>query len=95
MALSIPDFNGTVGTNVSGTSDLAPLDQQAAMIHEWFPDAKTVGLLYCSAEPNSQYQVDTVQAALEALGYTCTQYPFSDTNDMAVRHPDRLRTTPM
>ena len=83
VALNIPDFNGTVGTNVSGTSDLAPLDQQAAMIPEWCPDAKTVGLLYCSAEANSQYQVDTVQAALEALGLTCTQYPFSDTNDMA------------
>ena len=83
VALGIDGFTGTVGTNVSGTSDLAPLDQQAAMIKEWFPDAKTVGLLYCSAEPNSQYQVDVVQAELEKLGYTCTQYPFSDTNDMA------------
>ena len=83
VALSIPNFDGTVGTNVSGTSDLAPLDQQAEMVHEWCPDAKTVGLLYCSAEANSQYQVDTMQKALESLGYTCTQYPFSDTNDMA------------
>ncbi len=83
VALGIDNFSGTVGTNVSGTSDLAPLDQQAAMIKEWCPDAKTVGLLYCSAEANSQYQVDTVQAALEGLGFTCTQYPFSDTNDMA------------
>ena len=83
VALGIKDFNGTVGTNVSGTSDLAPLDQQAAMIPEWFPEAKTVGLLYCSAEANSQYQVDTVQGFLEELGYTCTLYPFSDTNDMA------------
>ena len=83
VALGIDNFSGTVGTNVSGTSDLAPLDQQAAMLQEWFPDAKTVGLLYCSAEPNSQYQVDVVQAELEKLGYTCTQYPFSDTNDMA------------
>ena len=49
VALNIPDFNGTVGTNVSGTSDLAPLDQQSAMSPEWFPDAKTVGLLFCSA----------------------------------------------
>ena len=66
---------GTVGTNVSGTSDLAPLDQQAAMIQEWCPDAKTVGLLYCSAEPNSQYQVDEVQKySGGAWAYTCTQY---------------------
>ncbi len=83
VALGIENFSGTVGSNVSGTSDLAPLDEQAAMLQEWFPDAKNVGLVYCSAEPNSQYQVDTVQAALEGLGYTCTQYPFSDTNDMA------------
>ena len=83
VALGIDGFDGTTGFNVSGTSDLAPLDQQAAMLQEWFPDAKNVGLLYCSAEPNSQYQVDVVQAELEKLGYTCTQYAFSDTNDMA------------
>ena len=53
------------------------------MIQEWYPDAETVGLVYCSAEPNSQYQVDNVQTYLEGMGYACTQYPFSDTNDMA------------
>ena len=83
VAMGIANFNGTVGGNVSGTSDLAPLDKQAAMIAEWCPDAKTVGLLYCSAEANSQYQVDTVQAYLEAMGMTVTQYPFADSNDMA------------
>lgn len=83
VALGIQDFSGTVGGNVSGTSDLAPLDQQAQMIKDWYPDLKTVGLLYCSNEANSQYQVDNVQKYLEDLGYTCTQYPFSDSNDMA------------
>ena len=83
VAFGITDFSGTVGGNISGTSDLAPLDQQAAMIKEWCPDAKNVGLIYCSNEANSQYQVDTVQAELESLGYTCTQYPFSDSNDIA------------
>ena len=83
VALGIENFSGTVGSNVSGTSDLAPLDQQAQMIQEWYPDAKTVGLIYCSAEANSQYQVDNVQKKLEELGYSCKQYPFSDTNDMA------------
>lgn len=53
------------------------------MIKDWYPDLKTVGLLYCSNENNSQYQVDAVQGYLEKLGYTCTQYPFSDSNDMA------------
>ena len=83
VAMGIDNFSGTVGGNVSGTSDLAPLDKQAAMVQEWFPDAKAVGLLYCSAEPNSQYQVDTIQAMLEDMGYTCTQYSFADSNDMA------------
>ena len=83
VALEIADFSGTVGGNISGTSDLAPLDQQAAMLNEWFPDAKNVGLIYCSAEANSQYQVDVVKAELEALGYTATLYSFSDSNDLA------------
>ncbi len=83
VALEIEDFNGIVGKNISGTSDLAPLKEQAAMVKEFCPEAKTVGLLYCSAEPNSQYQVDTVQAELETLGYTCKQYSFTDSNDMA------------
>ena len=50
VALGIDGFTGLVGNNISGTSDLAPLDQQAAMVTEWFPDAKNVALLYCSAE---------------------------------------------
>ena len=83
VALGLKDFNGTVGGNVSGTSDLAPLDAQAAMLAEWFPDAENVGLLYCSAEANSQYQVDVVKAELEKLGYTCALYSFSDSNDLA------------
>ena len=83
VALDLKDFDGTVGGNISGTSDLAPLDQQAAMLHELFPDAKKVGLIYCSAEANSQYQVDTVKAALEELGYTCEYYAFSDSNDLS------------
>lgn len=81
-AMGIELVDGVVGGNVSGTSDLAPLDQQAAMIKEWFPDAKNVGLLYCSAEANSKYQVDTVQDYLEDLGFTCQQYAFSSSSDM-------------
>ena len=82
-ALNIENWNGTVGGNVSGTSDLAPLDQQAAMVKELFPDAKTVGLLFCSAEPNSVYQVEQMRIYLEALGYTCAEFGFTDVNDLA------------
>ncbi len=81
-ALEISDWNGTVGTNVSGTSDLAPLDQQAAMIKELFPDAKKVGLLYCSAEPNSVYQCDVIEGYLADEGYEVSRFTFTDTNDV-------------
>lgn len=83
VALGLENFNGTVGGNISGTSDLAPLDKQAAMVTEWFPDAKTVGLVYCSKEANSKYQVDVVKAELEKKGLTATLYPFTDSNDLA------------
>lgn len=81
-ALDISDWTGTVGNNISGTSDLAPLDQQAAMIQEIFPDAKSVGLLYCSAEPNSVYQCDVIEGYLNEEGYTVARYAFTDTNDV-------------
>ncbi len=82
VALGIENFDGLVGTNLSGTSDLANLDQQAQMLLDWCPDAKNVGLLYCSTEPNSKYQVDKVQAYLEGKGLNCKQYAFSGTTDM-------------
>ena len=82
VALGIDDFDGTVGGNISGTSDLAPLEDQAAMLNELFPDAKNVGIIYCSGEPNSVYQVEVVKAALEKTGCTVNTYTFSDTNDV-------------
>ena len=82
-ALDIADWSGTVGGNISGTSDLAPLDQQAAMLKELFPDAKTVGLLYCSAEPNSVYQCTVIEGHLKELGYDVQWFAFTDTNDVA------------
>ena len=82
-ALDIDDWTGATGMNVSGTSDLAPLDQQAEMLHELFPDAKVVGLLYCSAEPNSKYQVEAITGYLTEMGYECVEYTFADSNDVA------------
>lgn len=82
-ALGVEDFTGVSGTNISGTSDLAPLDGQAAMLAELFPEAKTVGILYCSGEPNSKFQADTISPMLVELGYTVTEYTFADSNDVA------------
>ena len=82
VALDIADFNGTVGGNVSGTSDLADLAKQAEMITEWFPETKTVGLLFCSAEPNSRYQIEEVAKYLAAKGIETKEFAFTDTNDV-------------
>ncbi len=84
VALGIDNFSGTVGGNISGTSDLAPLDEQAQMIIDLVPEAKKVGLLYCSAEPNSAYQVKVVKEYLEAKGIEVVDYAFTDSNDVAL-----------
>ena len=83
VALGLEDFDGTVGGNISGTSDLVDLEAQAAIISALFPDAGTVGLLYCSGEPNSVYQIETVRGYLEPLGYACEIFAFTDVNDLA------------
>ena len=82
VALGIENFSGTVGGNVSGTSDLASLEKQAQMVIDLVPTAKTVGMLYCSAEANSDYQVKKVTEYLSAKGLTCINYEFSDSNDV-------------
>lgn len=82
-ALDIDDWSGKTGMNISGTSDLAPLEKQADMLNELFPDAENVGLLYCSAEANSKYQVDEMTKYLKKKGYKCTAYSFTDSNDVS------------
>ena len=82
VALGIDNFSGTVGGNISGTSDLAPLDEQAKMVKEFVPNAKKVGLLFCSSEANSLYQVNTVEAALKKDGLETKRISFADSNDL-------------
>ena len=82
-ALEIEGWTGKTGSNITGTADLAPLDEQAAMIPELFPEAENVGIVYCSAEPNSVYQANIVIAELEAAGLNCEVFTFADSNDVA------------
>jgi len=82
-ALEIEDWSGATGLNISGTSDLAPLDGQAAIVAELFPDAKTVGILYCSAEPNSKFQAETITPFLEESGFKVSVFTFADSNEVA------------
>lgn len=81
-ALGITDWTGVTGVNATGTSDLAPLDEQENMLVELFPDAKTVGILFCSAEANSQYQSDVFSAELKEDGITAMEFKFTDSNDL-------------
>ena len=83
VALDIDNFSGTVGGNISGTSDLADLSKQADMILEWFPETQKVGLLFCSAEANSKYQIDEVAKHLADKGIETKEFAFTDTNDVA------------
>lgn len=83
VALETTLTNGVVGGNVSGTSDLAPLDKQADMILELMPNVQKVGIVYCSAEANSNYQVTEMTKFLEAKGVTVTPYAFADSNDIS------------
>ncbi len=81
-ALNIKDWSGKTGTNVSGTSDLAPIDQQEDMILELIPDVKKVGILYCSSEPNSAYQSDLMKQALEEDNIEYKEYTAADSNEI-------------
>lgn len=83
VALGIENFSGTVGSNISGTSDLAPLTEQAQMVIDLIPEAKTVGMLYCSTEANSAYQVKVVKEYLEEKGLTVENFSFSGSEDVA------------
>ncbi|MBP3411280.1 MAG: ABC transporter substrate-binding protein [Clostridia bacterium] len=81
-ALDMDEWTGVTGVNVSGASDLAPLIDQAELLRQMFPTKRNVGLLYCSAEANSEYQATIMKGLLTAMGYICTDFTFTDTNDV-------------
>lgn len=82
VALGLSNFSGIVGGNISGTSDLAPLDQQAQMFLDLVPNAKTIGLLYCTSEANSKYQIDVVEEYLKSKGLNVKVYSFPDSSTL-------------
>ncbi|QFR22132.1 ABC transporter substrate-binding protein [Schleiferilactobacillus harbinensis] len=71
------------GGNVTGTSDLVPVSGQIKLLHELFPKAKTIGLLYNVAEPNSLVQVKMAKAAIAKLGLKSTSLTVASTNDVS------------
>lgn len=83
VALGIDNFNGVTGSNVSGTSDLAPLDAQAQMILDLIPDVKKVGIISCRNEANSGYQVEVVSKYLQAKGIEVEAKAFVESNEVS------------
>ena len=81
-ALEMSDWTGATGRNISGTSDLAPLDEQENMLAELFPDAKNVAILYCSAEANSKYQATEFEKYLDEDSISYKEFTASDSNDI-------------
>lgn len=81
-ALDAENWTGKTGTNITGTSDLAPIDQQEEMLKELFPDAKQVGILYCSSEANSKYQATMFENALTEDGIAFKEYSAADSNEI-------------
>ena len=81
-ALNIDKWSGATGTNVTGTSDLAPLDQQAAMLKELIPNVKQVAIVYCSAEANSVYQANKIEGYLDKDNIKWKEYTAADSNEI-------------
>ncbi len=82
VTAGVVDSNDAPGGNVTGASDLAPIDQQVELLIDLCPDAKTIGIVYCSSEANSIFQAEKAQEALEAKGYSVETYTVSDSNDI-------------
>ncbi len=74
--------NDKPGTNVTGSSDLTPVAEQLQMMQKVLPDVKKVGLLYCSAESNSDIQIASAKEELDALGLSYTEYAVSSSNEI-------------
>ena len=76
------DSNEVPGRNLTGTSDMVPIDQQIALLLSIVPDADTIGIIYSSSEPNSKIQADLAIEALEAAGVNVEVSTVTSTNDV-------------
>ncbi len=81
-ALNITDWSGKTGSNVTGVSDLAPIDQQEDLILEVMPNVKKIGIAYCSSEPNSAYQAHAMEEELKKDNIEFKEYTAADSNEI-------------
>ena len=83
VSAKLVDSNEEPGANVTGTSDMAPLEDQLKMLQEIVPDAKKVGIVYASGEVNSEVQVKAAQDAAEGLDLEIVTKTVTTANDIA------------
>ncbi len=82
-ASDLVESNEVPNVNVSGTSDLTPVKEQIALLKKILPDAKKIGIMYCSGEQNSVIQADMAQEAAKENGLETDVLTVSNTNDVA------------
>ncbi len=75
--------NEKPGANITGVSDMNAVTNQMSLIKTFAPEAKKIGIIYCSAEDNSKLQYDEAKKAFEAEGYTVTGYAVADVNELS------------
>lgn len=83
VAAGLVESNEAPGTNVTGTSDMAPIEDQVDLLIRNFPDVETVGLIYNSSEVNSQVQADIAVELLEENGIKTEVQTVISTNDIS------------
>lgn len=81
-ASGLVESNDEPGGNVTGSSDLTPVADQIDMLHKVLPDAKKVGMLFCTAEANSEIQIKMAEEACDALGLEHERYTVSSSNEI-------------
>lgn len=71
------------GANVTGTTNIGPIEEQIKILHSIIPDAERIGLIYNSSEVNAQYQVDIAIPIIESLGLEAVEGTITSTNDIS------------
>ena len=81
-ASGLVDSNDAPGGNLTGTSDMNPVEDQIALLQQLIPDAGTGGLLFCTAESNSEIQIEMAEEALDAAGIGHERFTVSSSNEI-------------
>lgn len=80
---NLVESNERPNTNVSGTSDMAPVAEQLALLKKLAPRTETIGFIYNSSEANSQLQVNIAEEEASKLGLSTVRMSVTNTNDVA------------